>query len=176
VTLSTRKDEFAELLSRHRGRIFSYILALVQNTADAEDVLQQVSLVLWRKFDEYDRQGSFSGWACKTAQFIVLNFMRGRRRSRVFFNEDLVTELAEVRSAIYEREDDDFQVALQSCLEKLSRRDRTLLDRCYGETFSIKQAAERIGRPVGSVYQSLGRIRRALLRCITHRLAVEEGC
>jgi RNA polymerase sigma-70 factor (ECF subfamily) len=170
---STQQTDFVDLLSRHRTRIFGYIVALVQNTADAEDLFQQASMILWKKFDQYDPERSFPNWACTIARFEVMNFIRRERRSRVSFNEELLARLATVRSPRCDRVEDDLQDALANCLLRLSDSDHRLVHACYGDRFSIKQAAEQIGRPVDSVYKSLNRIRRALLQCVTRKLGAE---
>ena len=46
-------EEFVRLLMAHERQIFTYILTLLPHVADAEDVLQETSIVLWRKFPEY---------------------------------------------------------------------------------------------------------------------------
>ena len=45
---------FAALLRENRSRVFGYLLALVQNLSDAEDLYQQTALVLWEKFSQYE--------------------------------------------------------------------------------------------------------------------------
>ena len=52
-------ERFTALLSRHHAPLMSFILSLRPNWADAEDLLQQTSVVLWRKFAEYRPGSSF---------------------------------------------------------------------------------------------------------------------
>jgi RNA polymerase sigma-70 factor (ECF subfamily) len=96
---SESKDQFVELITQHRGAMFGYILALVHNNADAEDLLQQTCLVLWRKFDQYDSAGNFVHWANKIAQYEVQNFFRLKGRDHVVFGSDLLNDLAVTATA-----------------------------------------------------------------------------
>jgi len=168
-----RNEAFVELFAQHQRSLYGFIYTLVPNRADAEDVLSETSLELWRKFSEFELGSDFRAWACQIARYKTLNFLKRRRRSRVLFDDDLVAKLAEVRTAraaVYAAAQD----ALADCIGKLSESDQNLIRLCYGEKRSIKEAARALGRPVESVYTSLSRIRRILLDCIRETL-VREG-
>ena len=55
-------EEFMTLLTANHRRIFQHILAMCPSLQDAEDVLQETNLVLWRKFSQYQRGTSFLAW------------------------------------------------------------------------------------------------------------------
>ena len=170
---SDRNEVFVELLMLHQQRLYGFIYTLVPNPADAEDLLQQTSLVLWQKFNEFDLDRSFPAWACGIAHFQVLNYLREKRRSRVVFSDELIARLAETR---HNREEAHLAdpVALAGCIEELSESDRKLIELCYAAKRNIKAAAAALDRPVASVYMSLVRVRRLLMDCI-RRTNAEEG-
>ena len=170
---SDRNEVFVELLTLHQRRLYGFIYTLVPNTADAEDLLQQTSLVLWQKFNEFDLNSSFPAWACQIAHFLVLNYLREKRRSRVVFSDELIARLAETR---HDREESHLsnRSFLAGCVEELSEGDRKLIKLCYAAKHNIKAAAAALDRPVASVYMSLVRVRRLLMDCI-RRTNAEEG-
>src|SRR4051794_41944074 len=55
------------LMTRHQRQIFSYIYVLVPNRPDAEDLLQETSLVICEKFNEFREGTDFVAWACQIA-------------------------------------------------------------------------------------------------------------
>ena len=57
---SDRNEVFVELLMLHQQRLYGFIYTLVPNPADAEDLLQQTSLVLWQKFRRVRSRQEFS--------------------------------------------------------------------------------------------------------------------
>ena len=71
---SDRNQQFAQQFLRHQNRIYGYIVTLLSNQHDAEDVFQQTSLILWQKWDQYDPGRDFVGWACGIAHNEVRNF------------------------------------------------------------------------------------------------------
>ncbi|MCE9552471.1 MAG: hypothetical protein K8T91_03715 [Planctomycetes bacterium] len=56
-------------------------------------------------------------------------------------------------------------------MQRLPQTDAELIHQRYSEGLSGLELAKRLKRPVNSIYQSLGRIRRTLLDCITRKLA-----
>jgi RNA polymerase sigma-70 factor (ECF subfamily) len=169
----SRKAEFAELLRRDQARLFGYIHSLVRDLNDADDLYQQTALILWNKFDEFDPSKSFFSWACGIARWEVANFVRGRRRQRLYFSDDLTLLLIEAQAGISDDELDDRRDALSGCIEKLHPKDRELVTECYADDSGVHGAADRRGRSTHSVYNSLRRIRRTLFECIDRSLARE---
>jgi RNA polymerase sigma-70 factor (ECF subfamily) len=169
-----RKEEFAERLRQHQSRLFGYIHSLVRDLNDADDLFQQTTIILWKKFDEFDRQRSFFTWACGVARLEIANFLRSRGRQRLYFRDDLSLLLVETQGEMTNEELEDRRDALARCVEKLGQQDRELLTECYGEASGVHGAADRRGRSPQSVYNSLRRIRRALFACIARTLAQES--
>jgi RNA polymerase sigma-70 factor, ECF subfamily len=167
-----REDEFVRLLSEHRHVLFNYILCVVQTLPDAEDVFQQTTLSLWNNFHQFHPNSDFQAWAIRFARYRVLNFVRSKRRQRVFFSDKIIEQLAE--NSLETADDQELRLrALAACRKKLSPVDQTLLEYCYGRCDTIREAAIQLGRPLGAVYESLWRVRRALHACIKQTLTKE---
>ncbi len=67
-------EEFVRLLMANERRLLAYILTLLPHVADAQDVLQETSIVLWRKFGEYRPGSDFTAWAYRVAHNMVRNY------------------------------------------------------------------------------------------------------
>ena len=168
-----RHDEFVALFVRHEPAIRSFVLTLLPDLAATEDVVQQASMTMWRRFDQYQPGTSFRNWAFQVAKFTAMNHMTKLRRDRHVFSERLLDMLAEQAT---KRSDhlDDQRRALAFCIERLGDDDRQTLAGCYQESTTIKSFAETIGQTPNAIYKRLNRIRAALLRCIEHRLGMES--
>jgi RNA polymerase sigma-70 factor (ECF subfamily) len=165
-----RQEEFVLLYTKTSAALFSYSLSLLPNWSDAEDILQQTSLELWRKFSQFEAGSDFLAWACQIARYKALTLMRSRGRDRHVFSLEVVERIAEEGIAETRLLDAE-RKALNDCLQKLRASERELLQRCYAVGATIKQVAEQVGRTPNSLYKVLNRIREALLRCIEARLA-----
>jgi RNA polymerase sigma-70 factor, ECF subfamily len=168
-----RKTEFAENLRQHQSRVYAYIRSLVRDFDDADDLFQQTAVILWNKFDTYDRDRSFFSWACGIARFEVSNYIRSRSRQKLYFTDDLSMLLMDAHDDFRPDEMEDRRDALSQCIQKLRDRDRELVRECYTSEQAVNDVANRRGRSSHSVYNSLRRIRRSLHECIERTLAIE---
>jgi RNA polymerase sigma-70 factor (ECF subfamily) len=161
---------FISLFSRNQGRILAFVRALVPNPTQADDVFQTTSLVLWRSFGTFRRDAEFLPWAIGVARHQVLVHWRSRRRDRHVFSEALLVDLAAAaESELGEAE--LRQQALDACVSSLPERQRDLIRLFYGENQSAGDIAVSWNRTVHAVYKALTTLRRALLECVTQRLA-----
>lgn len=167
-------EEFVHLFTQAQRRLFLFILAQVPNPADAEEILQETNVIIWRKRAAFRLGTNFFAWACRIASYEVLKFRDRRRRDRLRFSNEFVERIAaEVISGADNFE--ERQRALAGCLKKLRPKDCELIQRRYAPGETGQSVAAMLGRPVNSVYQSLGRIRRTLLDCVRRHLAIEAG-
>jgi RNA polymerase sigma-70 factor (ECF subfamily) len=165
-----RTGEFVQLLTGVQSRLYAYVSSLVGDSAGARDVLQETNLALWDKAGEYDPERPFLPWAYRVAYLQVLAYRKTCARSRLVFDERLMSELAEET----ESRDVDFDQrleALSHCIEKLPGPRREMIDRRYRDGDSLDQIAERLSKGPNVVAASLYRIRKMLMECIESRLA-----
>src|SRR4051795_8448884 len=120
------RKRLVALMTRHQRQIFSYIYVLVPNRADAEDLLQETSLVICEKFNEFREGTDFVAWACQIAYWRVRYSRQKFARSKVLFDQEILDVVAHTVGRMTE-ELDDRHVALADCLRKLHTRDRELL-------------------------------------------------
>jgi RNA polymerase sigma-70 factor (ECF subfamily) len=168
-----RRDAFARLFAKHDRWLFSYLVTLLTNPAHAEEVFQEVCVIVWRHYDQFELGTDFVKWVSVIAHNQVRKFRRETKRTGFQLSEITCERLA----ADAARGADLFEFrrdALRKCLGKLTAGDRQLVQRCYSESaVSFKTIAEEAGRPVNTVYKALNRIRRSLQECIDRSLSAE---
>jgi RNA polymerase sigma-70 factor, ECF subfamily len=167
-----RGATFVQLLAAHEHRIGSYVLALMPNWNDAEEIIQQTKLRLWEQFGAYDAEKDFGAWACVIARYEVLTFRTRAARSRIQFSQELVDRLSDELPEVVV-ESDQRLAFLEQCVKKLTRWQRDLLQRCCLAKDSTKGVASQLGRKTGATRQALLRIRRELYLCIENALRKE---
>jgi RNA polymerase sigma-70 factor (ECF subfamily) len=166
------KARFMPLFLEHEKRIFGFILSLVPNWTDAEDVFQETVTVLWDKFDEFAPDSDFLAWALTIARFQVMCCRKKQQRSRVRFSDQTVEALAD-RLVAFTDTSDRRQDALMHCLKLLNNRDRELIQLRYTAGATTQMVANTVGRSIHAVYKALNRIHRQLLFCIRRYLNAE---
>ena len=111
-------------------RIAGFVRSLVVEPADAVDVLQEITLELWRSFPHYDPNRDFVNWAFGVARHQVLKHYRAKRRDRLTFSESMLGELADEAAQLLSDEQPRFQ-ALRDCVSQLTQRQRQLVRDFY---------------------------------------------
>lgn len=175
---SSHTEEFVRLLTENQRRLYVYVLALVGNGTDADEVLQDTNLVLWRKSTEYKPGTNFVAWALKTAYFEVMAFRKRQQREQLRFDPGLV-DLLSTDATVHVEGFDSRRRALATCVSQLNERDREMLHLRYGlgdgtVAGSISELAQRVGRTVHATHQALHRVRMLLMDCVRRRMAAEE--
>jgi RNA polymerase sigma-70 factor, ECF subfamily len=169
-----RHAEFLRLYSRHQHRILAYIYTLVHSRADAEDLFQDTTVLLWEKFEQFEPDTDFVAWACRVAFLKVSNHRKRFARSRLLFNDELLETVAE-RTVELAPQLDGRRKALRECLKRLEDRDRRMIAARYEPGGGAQRAADASGRTLQATYKALYRIRKALFDCVTLRVAEGEN-
>jgi len=166
------RDEFAALYSKCHLEILRYVLTLLPDRHQAEDVVQETARLLWQKFDEYDSARPFWPWARKFAYLEVLKLRKREAIRTRYFSDELVEQLAEERAA-HEADLAAQREALAACLDKLDAPARELLMNRYGGELALHDLAEQQGKSANSLYLAMHRIRQKLVECVNRTLRLE---
>ena len=167
-----RAQEFMGLYAGCQRRLYLYVTALLPGSADAEDVLQEATLVLWRKFSQFEPESNFFAWACSVTRFEVLKYRERQARRTPQLDQEVFEMLA---SELPQEEGFDSlrRRSLRECLGQISAADRDLILLRYSAEHTVQGIAAEQGRSPNALSKSLGRIRRLLLQCIENKLARE---
>lgn len=166
-------DQFLRLFVENEESLRGFVRSLVPTLEDAREVMQETAAVLWRKFDQLDSPEEFRRWAFGVARFEALAFRRDRARDRHVFSDELIAMLEDEAAEAGEQSRRE-ERALESCLEKLPKAQRELVEVAYAPGARIDQLARESGRTPMSLYKKLHRIRMALADCIDEFLERER--
>jgi len=154
-------------------RIYGYIFTLIHNWSATEDILQETAQVMWSKFGDFKPGTDFVAWGLRIARYQVMDYWK-RQDSKTTFNKKLLDELARRAQDHGGTREDRRHEALKRCLQKLTERDRRLVEMRYALDTTIQSIAERLGWHTKSVYRSLKRIRFQLFQCVQRTIALEK--
>ena len=168
--LSEKTMRIQQLFVKHQLGLRAFILSLEPNFTDAEDLLQEVFLVVTRKANEFQEGTNFFAWACTIARYKLLELLRRRARSQAL-SEEVIEALCAVEPE--EQFDESRAAILQHCLEQLAPKARQMMFlRYYGE-HSPSQIARLVSWTPNAVRVALSRARSALHQCLERRLRQE---
>jgi len=173
-TPSAPEEVFTRLLLANQTRIYGFILALVHDRAAASDVLQDVSVVLWRKFDRFEPGTDFAAWAMSVARLSIFEWRRRQKKLPLPLDDDQLTRLADEAVAL-SFDFEDRLGALRRCLQELMERDRNLLRLRYMAGETMTRIAELAAVSRVAIHKRMNRLHALLIECIRQRLTVEES-
>jgi RNA polymerase sigma-70 factor (ECF subfamily) len=162
----------ARELLRAREGLFAFILSLVRDFNEAEELFQEISLRILERADDYRPGTSFSAWAREFARRTLLETRRAR--SRLLLTDKAIEAVAaacdEIDDSVMARKE-----ALNGCLDKLEGTSRQIVEMRYGRGLSIEEVGRELDRRAGTVQVALSRIRSRLAECVRSRLTGEAA-
>ena len=164
---------FMRLWTAAHPAVSGFVRVMVRDRSVADEVLQETSLVLFRRFDEYDEQRPFVAWALGIAKSQVLSLNRDAARSRVSFDTDLLARFTETWAELAPRVSDR-SLYLQDCIQRLAARARQMVRLRYYDQLTADQIASQLGGNGVAVRVALQRTRQQLRECVERQLR-EEG-
>jgi RNA polymerase sigma-70 factor len=168
------QGQVARLLMQHRTALYGYIFACVRNHADAEDVLQNVSVAVMESFGQLRDEEGFLPWAREIARRRVLAYRRQQLRESAL-DPELVRALADAADRVEEKRPASvLHTALLACLDSLPPDSRKLIAQRY-DGVDATTLAGRFGRTVQAVYAQIKRIKSALRNCVERRLSAGDS-
>lgn len=169
---SARSDEFTAILSEHQHRLRAFVLTLVRNRGDVDEILQETNLVLWQKFGDFTSGSNFFAWAATVARYQVMKWHERKGKERLIFQPATLDAIADEALSMDELLEGRRRM-LSACIATLSSQQRKLIQERYRQGSSTDHMAQQRGLSVAAIYQQLSRIRRRLADCITRRLQAE---
>ncbi len=164
---------FSALYDRYAGRIHAWA-AHVLGSDRAEDAIQEIFLLLWRRAAQYDPgRGSFAAWFMTVARHEILRQLRQHSTSERVAAADEIEHLFELRGDAAadpaDQADDRAAVlGLWAALREMPSEQRQVLILAYFGGLSHSAIADQLGLPLGTVKKrirlGMAKLRGALLR------------
>ena len=161
-------DRFMSLFVGSERAIRAYVRSLLPSSQDVDDLMQNIGLACWHRFDQFDSEGSsqdFIRWCCVISRFEVLRFRRSRARDRLVLSEEVIECIATEAEDRLQRSEAERQ-ALRHCLQKLSKPERRLLLSIHTQWDSISRIAEESNEKARRLYSKLNTLRDLVADCI----------
>ncbi len=164
-------EAFVRLLIEHEPRVRAFLRGLLPTRNDVDEVIQQASLVAWRKFSEFEEGTAFGGWFLTIARFEALKHRRRLATSPLVFSEDVWELLANEAAG---EDAKDRRDVLDRCLAKLPADRKKMLLQVYSPGVIMREISKQAGKSEEAFYKLIQRLRSRLLDCMKRELAKES--
>lgn len=163
------QEQAVRFLARERRMIQAYIRAMVPDFHLAEDILQEVFVVVLNRRDQFAPGTNFCAWVREIARRVALAHLRKTGRHALVLDPetlDVMEDVLDVDPVRWEEE----RTALRVCVERLPAESQKILTLRYVDERPLTGIAEAVGRSIDGVKGLLKRIRQKLGECVGERL------
>lgn len=160
------KQDYEKIVNKYGKKIFNYLLKILRNQEDAEDIYQEVFLAFYQKIDNVDPE-FYNSYLFKTAYHKALNLIKKRKKKKKFnyHFEDLENIQAynnsESDETIKERSE-----RIKNALSQLSVKEATLIELQFYQNKSYKEIADFFSTTVSAIDSRLVRAKKKLRKII----------
>ena len=170
-----RESDFVKLLMEHRAMLHSFVYAVTRDPHATEDVLQEVSVVLWSKFSEFEPGTNFGVWARSVAYREILAARRSEMRAHRHFDDAVAQAILSAYERRSERVDaTDHRDALRKCLAGIGGDLRKVIHCRYAMRMSSRDIARKFARTAQAIDALVYRGKKLLSDCVRGRLEGQE--
>lgn len=162
-----------ELFVEHTAGLRYFVLSMLPDPQEAQDVIQETFLTVTAKANDYQTQSNFRAWVYTIARFKVLEVFKKKKKEANRLSNIAIDILAQ--EAVELEDESPRTSALNSCLQKLSDKSATMIELRYKEGLKPSSIAEKIGWTAEAVYVALSRTRSSLRNCIQKQLKSAES-
>jgi RNA polymerase sigma-70 factor (ECF subfamily) len=165
------KEAFEELIRRHQSRVFAAAGGILRRREDVEDIAQQVFVKAYFSLKRFDQRAAFSTWLYRITVNECWDLLRKKKVRPLMYESDLSEEQSRQYGATGERGKDEPDISeklaarqrVETLLECLDERDRTMLVLKEVEGFAVEEIAEILDLNANTVKVRLFRARRRIM-------------
>ena len=153
LVLIHKKDEkaFTYLYDMYSKSLFSVINVLVKNREEAEDVLQEVFVKIWKNIDSYNEsKGRFYTWILNIARNTSIDKLRSKNfnDSQKKLSSDNFVHLLDDSNKLTNKID---AIGIQEFVKKLKPKCIQIIDLLFFKGYTQQEASEELNIPLGTV-------------------------
>lgn len=169
--MDTQQREVQKLFVANVSAIRGFILTLLPNRDEADDILHEVYLVVMEKADDFELGTKFLSWVFTISRFTIMDQVKRRSTRRMVpLGEDVIELLA--AAAPDQAYSAEYIKALQLCVEALSPAAKRVIKLRYNQGMKPAKIAEDLDLTPATVYVSLSKARALLKKCVNKRLGL----
>jgi len=154
--MSEKEKQFQNLIEQHKGILYKVSRTYCQQEEDRQDLIQEISIQIWRSLDKYNDKYQISTWLYRISLNVAISFYRknAKRHANTISLNEQVSEIKEIDNT----EKEELLKQLMSFIYKLNNLDKALM-LLYLESKPHIEIADILGISKSNVATKIGRIK-----------------
>ncbi len=157
--MDEKEKIFLKILESHKGIIYKVANAYCYDKSDQDDLIQEITLQIWKSMENFDEQFKWSTWIYRIALNTSISHYR-KNKTHKEKTEDL-NSVIEITNASEESSDDENYLLLKRFIQELKEIDRALI-LLHLERLSSKEIANIMALTQTNVTSKISRIKKKL--------------
>lgn len=151
---STREVAFRTLLREYKERLYWHIRKIVISHDDADDVLQNTFIKIYRNIDKFKGDSKLFSWMYRIATNEAISFINKRAKERNIELSELKIELISNLNSDVWFQGDEIQIILQKAIATLPEKQQLVFNMKYFDNMKYEQISEILETSVGGLKAS----------------------
>jgi RNA polymerase sigma-70 factor (ECF subfamily) len=167
MTVYGQKDQFLNVLEENIGIILKISRAYTNTVQDKEDLINDITLELWKSFERFRGESKISTWIYRVAINISMNYHRKKTNDKLYFPDNL--KQFESSNWISEPNDSSQTEILYQCIDELNQLNKAII-LLYLDGNSHDEISEITGISKTNVGTRISRIKAQLKDLVTSKI------
>jgi RNA polymerase sigma factor (sigma-70 family) len=150
----TKNYGFNMLVRTYQERIYWHVRKMVIDHDDADDLVQDVFVKVWKNLDKFREDAKLYTWIYRIATNECLNFLNKKKNKFMLPINDVEHELSGKLDSAAHISGDEIQMKLQKALLKLPDKQRLVFNMKYFDEMKFTEISEITGTSVGALKAS----------------------
>ncbi len=164
-----KQQAFRLLVETYQERLYWHIRRMVLNHDDANDVIQNVFMKVWKGLDAFRSDSKLYTWLYRIATNECLSFLRKKQRRHAVSMDSGENTLADKLRADAYFDGDELAIRLQEAIEQLPEKQKIVFKLRYFEEMKYEDMAEVLDTSVGALKASYHHAAKKIEKYITNR-------
>ncbi len=169
--MTDKKDQFLDVLEKNIGIILKIARVYTKVHQDREDLINDITLELWKSFKKFNGKSKISTWIYRVALNTAMNYKRKKKKDSLFsFTNDFK---AETQNWLNEQEDSEQSDILYECIDELNELNKAII-LLYLDGNSHEDISEITGISKTNVGTRMSRIKEQIKSLAVDKLATSK--
>ena len=162
------QERYSEIIERYQGKLFAYIYRLMGSYNEAQDLLQDVFIKVYRNLQSYDSTRKFSSWIYRIAHNEAVNYIKRKTLKRFIPWEDIASTKDKLEMVSSEERADnawlrkEVREEVNLGMDRLPLKYKQVLALRYYSDKSYEEISEILGKPINTVGTLISRAKKKL--------------
>lgn len=164
----SRELAFKELIGHYKERLYWHIRKIVINHDDADDVLQNTFIKVYKNIEGFKGESKLYSWMYRIATNESITFINNKAKMQSISNEKIKNKaIANLETDVY-FEGDKIQLKLQKAIATLPRKQQLVFNMKYFDDITYEELSEILDTSVGALKSSYHVAVKKITAYLTH--------